>query len=71
MTVSEVFKEYCETGRCCKAYSTTRKQDSLWKNHISSKFGNRFVDDISVAEVVDYLSVLYYQEDRAYQTICG
>ena len=55
MTVSEVFKEYCETGRCGKAYGTTRKQDSLWTNHISPKFGKRFVDDISVAEVVDYL----------------
>ena len=69
MTVSEVFKEYCETGRCGKAYGTTRKQDSLWKNHISTKFGKRFVDDISVAEVVDYLSVLYYQEDRAYSYV--
>ena len=69
MTVSEVFKEYCETGRCGKAYGTTRKQDSLWTNHISPKFGKRFVDDISVAEVVDYLSVLYYQEDRAYSYV--
>ena len=66
MTVAEVFAEYCETGRCGKAYGTTRKQDSLWKNHISKKFGNRYVDDISVSEVNDYLSLLYHQEDRAY-----
>ena len=69
MTVAEVFKEYCETGRCGKAYGTTRKQDSLWKNHISTKFGKRCVDDISVAEVVDYLSFLYYQEGRAYSYV--
>ena len=69
MTVSEVFKEYCETGRCGKAHGTTRKQDSLWKNHLSTKFGTRFVDDISVAEIVDYLSVLYYREDRAYSYV--
>ena len=58
MTVAEVFAEYCETGRCGKAYGTTRKQDSLWKNHISKKFGKRYVDDISVSEVMDYLSLL-------------
>ena len=66
MTVSEVFAEYCENGRHGKAFGTTRKQDSLWKNHISNKFGNRYVDDISVSEVNDYLSLLYHQEDRAY-----
>ena len=37
-TVSEVYTEYCATGRCGKAYGTTRKQDSLWKNHIDPKF---------------------------------
>jgi hypothetical protein len=46
MTVAEVYAEYCETGRCGKAYGTTRKQDSLWKNHISKRFGNRYVDDM-------------------------
>ena len=68
-TVAEVFAEYCENGRCGKAYGTTRKQDSLWKNHISKKFGKRFVDDISVSEVMDYLSLLYYQEGRAYSYV--
>ena len=62
MTVAEVFAEYCENGRHGKAYGTTRKQDSL----ICKKFGNRYVDDISVSEVNDYLSLLYHQENRAY-----
>ena len=66
MTLEEVYAEYCETGRHGKAYGTTRKQDSLWKNHLSKKFGKRYVDDISVAEIVDYLSFLYYQEGRTY-----
>ena len=69
MTVAEVYAEYCENGRCGKAYGTTRKQDSLWKNHLSKRFGNRYLDDISVAEIVDYLSFLYYQEDRAYSYV--
>ena len=65
MTVAEVFAEYCENGRHGKAFGTARKQDSLWKNHISKKFGKRYVDDISVSEVNDYLSLLYHQEERA------
>lgn len=69
MTVAEVYAEYCEKGRCDKAYATIRKQDSLWENHLSQKFGKRFVDDISVSEIVDYLSVLYYQENRAYKYV--
>ena len=69
MTVAEVYAEYCENGRCGKAYGTTRKQDSLWKNHISKRFGKRHVDDISVSEVVDYLSMLYYKENRAYSYV--
>ena len=66
VTIREVYEEYCEKGRCGKAYGTIRKHDTLWNQHVSKKFGNRFVDDISVAEIVDYLSFLYYQEERAF-----
>lgn len=69
MTVAEVYAEYCDKGRYDKAYGTIRKQDSLWENHLSQKFGKRFVDEISVSEIVDYLSVLYYQEGRAYKYV--
>ena len=69
MTVAEVYAEYCETERCGKAYGTLRKQDSLWNNHISKRFGSRFVDDISVSDVMDYLSLLYCQEGKAYKYV--
>ena len=65
-TVAEVYNEYCEFGRTGKAYATIKKQDSLWNNHIKAKFGKRYVDDITVAEINDYLSELYYTENRAY-----
>lgn len=65
-TVEEVYNEYCEFGRAGKAYATIKKQDSLWENHIKAKFGKRYVDDINVAEINDYLSNLYYIENRAY-----
>ena len=69
MTFGEVYAEYSELGRSGKAYSTIKKQDSLWRNHLGEKFGARFIDDISVAEVNDYLSYLYYTEGRAYRYV--
>ena len=71
MMMCEVYKEYCEQGRCGKAYQTIRKQDSLWENHLSAKFGKRFIDEISVAEINDYLAELYYTEGRAYRYVEG
>lgn len=52
-TVKEVFQEFCENGRKDRAYQTKLKQDSLWKNHICGKFGKRYVDEISSAEIID------------------
>ncbi len=66
-TVKEVFGEYCKSGRTDRAYQTIKKQDSLWKNHLSKKFGNRFVDEISVAEVNDYLTQLYYIDGYSFK----
>lgn len=66
MSFAEVYAEYCEFGRSGKAFATIRKQDSLWDNHLKDKFGKRFIDEISVAEINDYLEILYYTEGRAY-----
>lgn len=65
-TVKEVFEEYCEKGRIDRAYQTIRKQDSMWDNHLKERYGSRFVDDISVAEINDYLSDLYYVKGYSY-----
>lgn len=66
-TMSDVFKEYRENGRVGKAYQTIRKQDSLWENHICPRFGKQFVDSISVAEVSDFLSELYFVNGYSFQ----
>ena len=71
VTFAEVYQEYCDKGRSGKAYTTIRKQDSLWRNHLSAKFGALFIDTISVAEVNDYLSELYYTDGRAYRYFEG
>ena len=66
-TVKEVYVEYCGNGRKDRAYRTKQKQDSLWNNHLCAKYGKRFVDEITAAEVNDYLSHLYYVEGFSYQ----
>ncbi|MCF2669599.1 site-specific integrase [Butyricicoccus pullicaecorum] len=66
-TFKEVYAEFCENGRKDRAYRTKQKQDSLWNNHLCSKYGKRFVDEITAAEVNDYLSDLYYVEGFSYQ----
>lgn len=68
-TMNDVFTEYCEKGRKGKAYATIRKQDSLWNVHLKEWFGNKYVDGISVAEIVDYLSELYYEKGYAYSYV--
>ena len=65
-TVTEVYQEYCEKGRNGKAYTTIKKQDSLWNNHLCSRFGKRYIDEITAAEIQDYLEELYYTDNRAY-----
>lgn len=65
-TVTEVYQEYCEKGRSGKAYATIKKQDSLWNNHLCGRFGERYIDEITVAEIQDYLEELYYTDNRAY-----
>lgn len=70
-TFADVFDEYCQNGRSGKAYTTIKKQDSLWKNHIKDRFGKRYLDEISVAEITDYLTMLYYEEGRAYGYVEG
>lgn len=66
-TIKAVYHEYCDTGRKDRAYRTIQKQDSLWKNHLQPRFGDRFVDDISAAEVNDYLSELYFSQGFSYR----
>ena len=66
-TLKSIFEEYCENGREDRAYRTKMKQDSIWENHLKKRFGKRFADEISVAEINDYLAELYYVEGYSYQ----
>lgn len=66
-TVREIYQEYREKGCSGKAYNTLLKQDSLWDNHLNAKFGDRFSDDISSAEIKDYLTDLYFKRRFSYR----
>ena len=68
-TVNEVFEEFRSEGRRDRAYQTKRKQDSIWENHLKEEFGKRYVDDISSAEVSDYLAKLYFDDDYAFMYV--
>lgn len=69
VTIQEVYEEYQTKGQLGKAYTTIRKQDSLWNNYLCEKFGKRFIDGVSVAEINDYLADLYYNEGRSYRYV--
>ena len=38
----------------------------MWNNHLCTRFGKRYIDEITVAEIQDYLEELYYTDNRAY-----
>jgi len=65
-TIKEVYEEFCQNGRTDRKYQTIRKQDSIWNNHLCKRFGKKFVDEITSAEVNDYLSELYHTEGYSY-----
>ena len=41
MTLGDVWEFYLQNGAQTKAYSTVKKQKSLWENHIGKKYGNK------------------------------
>lgn len=69
--MQEVYQEYCDSGRKDKAFTTIKRQDSLWRNHIGSAFGNCYIDEISAAAVNDYLALLYYEKGFSYRYVEG
>ena len=68
-TITDIYNEYCDTGRLGKAYTTILKQDSLWKNHLKERFGSRFIDDVTQAEIIDYLSELYHVKGFSFRYV--
>ncbi len=70
-TVGEVYAEYRQKGQLSKAYTTIQKQNSLKENHPHAEFGKRYVDTITVSDVMDYLTELYYKQEYSYHYVEG
>jgi integrase len=67
ITISELYDEFISkqaTGNCVK--STIKRYDSLQKNHIGHKWGNRKIKNIKPYEITDYLLELTQTLSYAY-----
>ncbi len=71
VTLGDVYANYLVTGTSGKAPATLRKQDSMWKNHISPKFGNTPIEDITIVDLNAFLSNLYNVQGKAYRYVEG
>lgn len=78
-TFAEVYDLYLKNNAKSKANATIEKQKSMWNNHIEKEFGNKYIDDVSIGEINDYLNKLYafgddynnYKNAYSYQYVEG
>ena len=61
--LSAVYEKYLKEGAITKAPSTLRKQQSMWDNHVSHEFGNKYIDEITLLDLQNYLAKLYHYGD--------
>ena len=74
-TVQEVYQEYCANGRSDRAYTTKRKQDSLWKLRADvgfCRFHFIFREDVSLVDDCNYRHSHpgQYLSDRIFLIAC-
>lgn len=65
-TLEDVYNNYLETKAKDKAPSTLKKQDSMWRNHVCKKFGDRDINSITIVELDSFLSDLYKKYSYKY-----
>lgn len=56
--VSEMWAYYLENTSKGKADGTVTKYTSLWKNHLSPAFGNKYFSEVTVSDLEDFLQEL-------------
>lgn len=59
----EVYEKYMATGATEKAKSTIIKQKSMWDNHINKNFGQKYISEITLEDLKNYLQRLYTYGD--------
>ncbi len=60
----DIYNLYLSKGATDKAHATIKKQKSMWENHISKKFGDHYIDEITTNDLEDYLKELYHYGDE-------
>lgn len=68
-TLEEVYNDYCANGRGDRAYTTIKRQESIWHNYLQLSFGNKRFNSISLGEIQDYLANKYYVEGYSYRYV--
>lgn len=66
VTLEEVYENYLNSEGKDRAPATLRKQDSMWRNHISEVFGKRDINSITIIELQDFLRTLYHNHSYLY-----
>lgn len=59
----EVYNKYMATGTTKKAKSTITKQKSMWDNHINKNFGQKYISEITLEDLNNYVEKLYTYGD--------
>lgn len=65
VTLQDVYDNYLDTEAKKKAPATLRKQESMWRNHISPIFAKRDINSIKIIELDTFLVNLY--KDKSYK----
>lgn len=66
--VSEMWTYYLKNTSNGKATGTVKKYTSLWKNHISVEFGDKYFSEINVSDLEVFLQELY-NNDYSYKYV--
>lgn len=66
--VSEMWTYYLENTSKGKAPSTVTKYTSIWKNHVSPAFGDKYFSEVNVSDMEDFLQELY-NNDYSYKYV--
>lgn len=69
-TLGYIYNNYKETLAKKKAPSTLRKQESMWKEHISKEFADKEIAKITLVDLEKFLNDLY-QGGYAYKYVEG
>lgn len=67
----EIWEHYLKNDAKAKAPSTIRRYTSLWENHVKDVFANKRLSEITIADMQNFLDMLYYTNGYKYSYVEG